>query len=164
MGEAVKTILILCTGHPYYCDKGFGFHVAKFFERIQLSENIEVIEVGESGSLITHIMEGKDKMIVVDVFQTKDKPGTILRLKPQEVPVTVDGVTDVAKYHLMETLEQLSLIGKCPETLFIGVVPKDIESINSQLTPEIENKIPEVINLILEEIDEEASKHHTPIK
>ena len=164
MGGAPKNILVLCTGYPYSCDTGFGLHVAKVLEGMQLPENVEVIEVGESSSEVSHIIEGKDKMIVIDVFQTKDPPGTILRLQPEKVPVTVDGVTDLAKYHLMETLEQISLSGKCPETVFIGVVPKDIESISSQLTPEIESKIPEVINVILEEINEESSKPPTPTR
>jgi len=148
----VRNILILCTGHHYYCDRGFGFHIAKALERVRLPESVEVMEVGESASEVPHIIEGKDKMIVVDVFQTKDEPGTILRLKPEEVPVTVDGVTDVAKYHLMEVLQQTSLIGKCPETIFIGVTPKDIESLSEQLTPEVKSKVPEVIDLILQEI------------
>ena len=153
----MKNILILCAGHPYFCDKGFGFHVAKVLERMQLPENVEVMEVGESASEVPHIIEGKDKMIVVDVFQTTDEPGTILRLKPKEVPISVDGVTDVAKFHLMETLEQIELIGKCPETIFIGVAPKDTKSVCLQLTPEIESKIPGVIDLILKEINKESA-------
>jgi len=124
---------------------------------MQLPDNVEVMEVGESASEIPHIIEGKDKMIVVDVFQTKDEPGTILRLKPEEVPLTVDGMTDVAKYHLIELLQETSLIGKCPETIFIGVTPKDIQSLSEQLTPELKSKIPEVINLILEEINPTTS-------
>lgn len=158
----MKSILILCAGHPYYRDKGFGFQVAKFLEKIELPEEVEVMEVGESASEIPHLIEGRDKMIVVDVFETKDKPGTILRLRPEEVPVTVNGITDVPKLHLMEILEQVSLIGKCPETIFIGVVPKDIKSESSKLNPEIESRIPEVVNLILEEINQTTPKRHTP--
>lgn len=147
-----KNILILCTGYPFETDRGFGLRVAKVLEKKQLPENVEFLEVGESASMIPSFIEGKDKMIVVDVFQTNDKPGAIVRLKPEEVPVTVEGVTDVSKFHLLETLEQIRISGKCPETIFIGVVPKDVKTTGSQLTPEIESKVPEVVELIMEEI------------
>jgi len=151
----VKSILILCTGYPYTCDKGFGYHVSKVLQEMELPENVECLEVGESVSEFDYLIDGRDKMIVVDIFQTKDEPGTIVRLKAEEVPVTVDGVTDMGKYHLMDTLEQISASGKCPETLFVGVVPKDTETDTPrpQLTLEIKSKIPEVIDLIMEEVN-----------
>jgi hydrogenase maturation protease len=152
MEDEEKKILIFCAGHPFKKDAGFGFHVSKALEKIQLPGNVEFIEVGESASEFPHEIEGKDKLIVVDVFQTNGKPGTIVRLKIEEVPVTVNGVTDVPKLHLLETLEEISISGKYPETLFIGVVPKDIKSTSPQLTPEVESKIPEVIDLIMKEI------------
>jgi hydrogenase maturation protease len=122
---------------------------------MELPENVECLEVGESASEFDYLIDGRDKMIVVDAFRTKDDPGTIVRLKAEEVPVTVDGVTDLGKYHLMDTLEQITLSGKCPETLFVGVAPKDTQTHTStpQLTPEIEAKIPEVIDVILKEIN-----------
>ncbi len=148
-----KNILLLCTGYPYESDGGFGFHVAKVLEKMHLPDNVEFREVGESASMMPSIIEGMDKMIVVDVFQINDKPGIIVRLKPEEVPLTVNGVTDIAKFHLIETLEQIRISGgKCPETIFIGVVPKDVKTESSQLTPEIESKIPEVVELIMKEI------------
>jgi hydrogenase maturation protease len=147
-----KDILILCCGYPYQTDKRFGYQVAKVLEGVRLSENVESVEVGESACMIPSFIAGRKKLIVIDVFQTKDKPGTIVRLKPEEVPVTVDGLTDIPKFHLMETLDQLRLIGTLPETIFIGVVPKDIVTESLTLTPETESKISPVIDLILEEI------------
>ncbi len=43
-------------------------------------------------------------------------------------------------------------MGKYPETILIGVVPKDIKTIGTELTPDIEKKIPEVIDLIMKEV------------
>ena len=154
----MKNILILCTGYPYTCDTGFGYHVSKVLQEMELPENVECLEVGESASEFDYLIDGRDKMIVVDAFRTGDQPGTIVRLKPDEVPVTVKGITDIGKFHLMETLEQISVSGKCPETLFIGVVPKDIKTDTPapKLTPELQGKIPEVIALIMEETKQGA--------
>jgi hydrogenase maturation protease len=147
-----KNILILCCGYPFASDDGFGYHVAKVLEKMPLPENVDCMECGLHGCMIPALIEGKDKMIVVDVFRTKDIPGTLVRLRPEEVPLTVDGITDTAKFHLIETLDQIKLIGKCPETIFIGVVPKDTHTESEELTQEIKSKIPDVIELIMKEI------------
>jgi hydrogenase maturation protease len=152
MEKGKKSILILCTGFHYGTDSAFGYHVSKVLEKMKLPENVEMLEVGEFASLIPTDLEGRDKLIVIDVFRTGGEPGTIVRLKPEEMPLAWDDATDVAKFHLLETLQDLYLMGKYPETVLIGVVPKDVRKMGTELTPEIEKKIPEVIDLIMKEI------------
>ncbi len=120
---------------------------------MKLPDNVDLLEVGESACMVPAFIADAEKLVVIDVFQTKDTPGTLVCLKPSEVPVTVNGLTDVPKFHLMETLEQLTIINKCPETIFIGVVPKDITTESMKLTPEIEEKIPEVVKMVFREIN-----------
>jgi len=156
MGGTVKTILILCGGHPFACDDGFGYHVAKRLWEMDLPENVECMECGYSASEFPDIIDGKDKMIFVDAFRSDKEPGTVLRMKPDELELIVDGITDVPKLHLMELLDQIAISGKCPQTVFIGVVPKETNTTSEQLTPEVETKIPEVIDLIMQEISTEA--------
>jgi hydrogenase maturation protease len=152
MEKDKKSILILCTGYRYGTDAAFGYHVSKVLEKMKFPENVQMMEVGEFASLIPNDIEIQDKLIVIDAFSTGDKPGTIVRLEPDEVPIPWDDATDVAKFHLLETLQQLYLLRKCPETIFIGVVPQDVKTVGTELTPEIEKKIPEVIDLIMKEI------------
>ena len=52
----------------------------------------------------------------------------------------------------MGMLNQIGISGKCPETIFIGVVPKDTTTMGEELTPEIQSKMNEVIELILKEV------------
>ena len=150
----MKDTLILCVGYPFSCDKGFGYRVSQILEEMDLPENVEMLEVGECASEFDHEIDGRKKMIVVDSFQTGQEPGTIVRLKAEEVPMTVDGITDLGKYHLLDTLEQIQLSGDCPDTIFIGVAPKDVETDTPRpkLTPEIEAKVQEVVDMILKEV------------
>lgn len=147
-----KNILLLCTGYPFAADSGFGHHVAKALEKMKLPDNVEFMDVGESACMIPSVIEGMERMIIVDVFKTGDPPGTLLRLRPEDVPVTVNGLTDVAKLHLMETLNGIRLTGKCPETIFIGVVPEDTKTESEKLTRKVREKIPEAVKMILKEI------------
>lgn len=151
----MKSILILFCGHPFACDDGFGYHVYQVFKDMDLPENVELMECGYSASECVFMIDGKDRMIVVDVFRANKEPGTVLRMKPEELELTIDGVTDVPKLHLMEVLDQVALSGKCPETVFIGVVPKEQNIASEEPTPEIKEKIPQVVDMILEEIYKE---------
>lgn len=148
-----KTILILCCGYPYQTDRRFGYEISKRLEKIKLPENVEFMEVGESACMMPSVIANAEKVIIIDTFQTKDSPGTVVRLKTSEVPITVNGLTDIAKHHLItETLHGLTVTGECPDIICIGVVPKDIQTETEQLTPEIEDKIPAVIDMILKEL------------
>jgi len=154
----VKPILILCGGHPLCCDDGFGYHVAKTLWEMDLPENVECVECGYSASECSHLIDGRDKMIFVDAFRSHKAPGTVVRMKPEEMELTIDGITDVPKFHLIELLQEIAISGKCPETVLIGVVPKEINVASEELTPEIKSKIPEVIDLIMKKIDEWTEK------
>jgi hydrogenase maturation protease len=148
-----KNILILCCGYPYATDSGFGYHVFKALEKMQLPGNVDLMEVGYSACMVPHVIEGMDKLIIIDTFYIQGEPGTILRLKPEEVPLmTLAGKTDTSKLHLMDELNMLKLIGKCPATTFIGIIPQDSETESERLTPEVENKIPVVIEMLMNEI------------
>jgi len=149
----MNSILVLCGGHPFCCDDGLGYHVAKRLWEMGLPENVECVECGYSASEVTHIIDGKDKMIFVDAFRSsKHGPGTGLFMKPEEVEMTPGGISDVPKMHLMEVLHEIAISGKCPETVFVGVVPHEINKLNEELTPEIAAKVPEVIDVIMKQI------------
>ena len=153
-----KKILILCCGNPFACDVGFGPRVFEALQKTGVPPNVEIMEVGFSACMVPHIMETMDEMIIVDILHTNDEPGTLLRLTPEEVPLTLgDGRTDPAKMHTMETIHQLRLTNSCPETVFIGVVPKETSKESEELTPEIEAKIPEAVAMIMKEINKEKA-------
>jgi hydrogenase maturation protease len=152
-----KNILIFCCGYPWATDMAFGYHVSKVLEKMKLPDNVEFMEVGGSACMAPAYVEGMDKFIVVDIFKVDAKPGTVVRLKPEEVPVTVGGVTHIGQFRIMEMLDQIKVSGKCPETIFIGVVPKDTKTMGEKLTPVVKKQIPKVIDLIMKEIAQ-----HTP--
>ena len=151
----MNSILILCGGHPLCCDDGLGYHVYQRLLQMELPENVECYECGYSISEVVWVIDGKDKMIFVDAFRSdKYEPGTVLKMKPEEMELSPGGNTDVPKMHMLEILEEIKLSGKCPETVLIGVVPVEINKKSEVLTPEIEKKVPEVIDTIMKQIEE----------
>jgi hydrogenase maturation protease len=153
LGGTVKNILILGAGNPFACDDGFGCHVVSKLLEMDLPENVECWDCGYSASEFVHVIDGKDKMIFIDAFRSSTHEiGDVLRMTPEEIELSVDGIADVPKIHLIEVLDEIALSGKCPETILVGVVPKEINKTTEEMTPEIACKVPEVMDLILEEI------------
>jgi len=124
---------------------------------MNLPETVGCMDCGYSASEFADVIDGKDKMIFVDAFQTREPPGTVVHMKPKDFEITIAGRSDVPKMHLIELLDEIAISGKCPETLFIGVVPKEIDTFSEELTPEIEAKLPEVIDLVMQEIKLEST-------
>lgn len=147
-----KNILILCCGYPWATDMAFGYQVSKVLEKMKLPDNVDFLEVGGSACMVPAFVEGMEKLIVIDIFKVDAKPGTVVRLKPEEVPVTVGGITHIGQFRLLEMLDQIKISGKCPEAIFIGVVPKDTKTMGEKLTPVVKKQIPKVIDLIMKEI------------
>jgi len=150
--EPNKNILILCAGYPYGRDAGFGSHVARALTAVGLPEHVECLEIGESISEAPNLIDGRDKIIIVDVLETTDVPGTVYRIRPEEIIDLSGGTVDAAKYHLLQTLYEFQLTGDCPEAVFVGIVPRDTKTPSQELTPEIAAKIPAVVKIIMEEI------------
>lgn len=151
-----KNILVLCAGYPYNTDTAFGSYVAKELQANDLPEHVACFDVGESISEALNLFDRQDKIIIVDVLETNDPPGTLYRLKPEEIVDLVDGTVDLAQYHILQTVYEMRVTGDCGEAVFIGVAPEDTTTVGQTLTHRIHERIPAVIEMIMEEINGQA--------
>lgn len=76
-----KDILIVGCGNLLFGDDGFGCEVVSKLEKMNLPDNVEVIDAGASGAyyLMTLVDEDIKKIIVVDAIDFDLEPGTIKR-------------------------------------------------------------------------------------
>jgi hydrogenase maturation protease len=95
------------------------------------------------------------KLIVIDAMETGDKPGAVYRLHLDDLKTRAIRAS-AHDINLLSLLDMMKLTGKrLPEIIVIGIQPKEI-AWGTELSPEVEEKIPEIIRLILEEI---GNKH-----
>ena len=101
---------------------------------------------------LLHYFEGRDKAIIIDCAFMETEPGTIKRFVP-------DDVTSVKKlsHHSLHEVDILNVIkladqvGSCPgEIVFFGIEPKSVEQQQS-LTPLLQGKLSEYIEIIKQE-------------
>ena len=152
MPKRNEKIIILGTGNILLKDEGIGVRVIQKMEELKLPENVELVDGGVAGINLPYLIEGADRLIVIDCVDAESDPGDIFRFTPDDVDMPRRDVT--MSFHditLLEALELAKKDGKGPETVIIGVQPKEIDW-GLELTPELEKVIPEVIEIVLKEL------------
>jgi hydrogenase maturation protease len=132
-------------------DEGVGVHVANKLMEMDLPAGVEVIEGGTDGFRLMNVVTEADRLIVVDAVKGGSPPGSIYRFDIRDAPSSPDVFkTSVHQIGILEVIHLSELIGQTPETTVIGVEPKSLE-MGMALSPEVQAKIPKIIELILEE-------------
>ena len=150
--------MILGVGNLLLSDEGVGVHVANKLMEMDLPAGVEVIEGGTDGFRLMNVVTEADRLIVVDAVKGGSPPGSIYRFDIKDAPSSPDAYkTSVHQIGILEIVHLSELIGQTPETTVIGVEPKSLE-MGMALSPEVQEKIPKIIELILEEVKRPSHK------
>jgi len=146
-------IVILGIGNLLLKDEGVGVHLLHLLEASNLNyPNVELIDAGTSVD-IPIILDKMDKLIILDAVNGNKEPGTIYHFTLEEVDSKGNNSLSFHQMGILESLKALDLLGKKPKsTVVIGIEPKLIDW-GTELSPEIEAKLPKMLRLIEEEID-----------
>jgi len=147
-----QNIVVLCIGNLLLSDEGVGVHVAHKLVDMNLPQGVSVVEGGTDGFRLLNVITDADRLIVVDAIKGGSSPGSIYRFDIHEVKNCPSGFkTSVHQIGILEVINLSGLIGKTPHTTVIGVEPKSLE-MGMELSPEIKEKVPRIIELVLDEI------------
>lgn len=156
MSETEKKILILGVGNVLFMDEGFGVRVAEELEqKYVFSPNVTVLDGGTLGlRLMGPIMEA-DYLIIVDIVLNEGEPGDVFRLLGENLSKACAFTNSMHQTDLLDTLARCSLIGNVPEDVILyGVEPVNYKDMAAALTPELEAKMDEVMDLVLKEVEQ----------
>ena len=146
-----KQIAIVGIGNLLLKDEGAGIHVAHALQKMTLSAGVEVIDGGTSPELLPYIA-GASRLIVIDAMETGDEPGSVYRLRLDDLKTGGTGLASAHEISLLSVLEAMRLTGEAiPETVIIGIQPGEI-GWGTELSPELKAKIPQIVRLVLKEI------------
>jgi hydrogenase maturation protease len=153
-----QNIVILGIGNLLLSDEGVGVHVANKLMEMDLPEGVSVVEGGTDGFRLLNIITEADRLIVIDAIKGGAAPGSIYRFNLDEVKNCPSGFkTSVHQIGILEVINMSGLIGKTPRTTVIGIEPQSLE-MGMELSPEIREKIPRIIELVLDELKRAADK------
>jgi len=155
-------ILLLGLGNILLRDEGVGVHVARKLQELTLPCNVEVMDGGTASLDTLLLTDGIEKLVVIDAVKAGKKPGTIYRIqlgteeKDRFRQSLVRQGCSKISLHQIGLLDALAIAERTncapKEVVVIGVEPGEIDC-GLELTDEVKQKIPEVIDAILKEIE-----------
>lgn len=151
MEESKVKLAVIGVGNLLLKDEGIGVHIAHALQQIDIPHGTKIIDGGTSSDL-PYYLRDVDTLIIIDAVKAGGKPGIVYRFHLHDVNIESEGMLSVHELGLEQSLKMMSLMGSEPkETVIIGIEPKEIDW-GTELSAELQQKIPEVINVVLNEI------------
>jgi len=147
-------IAILGIGNLLLKDEGVGVHIVQKLAGVVGDANVKIIDAGTYPDFLSLVDGSTDKLIIVDAVKTGDRPGTIYRFSFDGADLDTVLPISLHEMGVLDSLKTMALFNRQPKsTVIIGIEPKTMD-FGLDLSPEIEDKLPGMIELILREIEE----------
>ena len=145
--------LIIGLGNPLRGDDGVGVRVVQTLATYDLPPNIRVIDGGTQGLGLVNLMEGQQRVIIVDAADIGTSPGQFVRFTLPEARLLGD--EESLSIHAAGLREALLLAQALdmlpPEVIIYGVQPLTL-AWDSTLSSSIEAGLPSLTSAILAEV------------
>lgn len=147
-----REIVVAGCGNPLFGDDGFGPAVVEELKKLQLPDNVKVIDAGLGGphflfTLMGDAEEPVKKLIIVDCADFGGNPGDVTLISPDDLPP--GSYRDAHSWDLAEPLQRLK---HNIEITIVGCQPSRVMSHEFEigLTEEVEGAIPKTVRTVLE--------------
>lgn len=149
-------IAVLGVGNLLLSDEGVGPTVVAYLaDRWRLPPGVELVDGATAGLELVSLFERTDHLVVVDTVRAGAEPGALYRFTPADVPETA-GVRSRISAHQISFMDAWSLAvlieTPVPEMVIIGVEPADISTPHVGLTPAVAGRLPDIEELVLDEL------------
>lgn len=153
--------LVLGLGNPLLSDDGVGLRVAaELRKRLARAADVEIDEDYYGGLRLMERMVGFDRAIVVDAIRTGAPPGTIRRLRADELPTQHSASAHDA--NLSTALDFGRRVGvrlPDPERIeLFGIEAADVATFNERCTDPVEAAVPRAVEAVLTALDQGGAR------
>ncbi len=146
MTEAQRKV-VLGLGNLLNRDEGLGVEALKRLDA-QLGEQsqFELLDGGVLGLNLLMIVEECTHLLILDAVNVGKPAGTVVELRKDQIPLYAGVKLSQHQITFQEVLGLANIRGYLPEYLhLVGIQPEDL-SIGLELSPIIEQALPEVVN------------------
>jgi hydrogenase maturation protease len=164
---SAKHILVLGVGNILLGDEGTGVRVIQKLEaEYVFSENVELFDGGTLGLKLLDPIVNSDHVIVVDIVRGDGPPGTIYRIREEDLPKKIPYKSSLHELNIVETLIYAEELGSRPGAVVIGVEPGEWTSWSTELTESVRSRMEEITAAVLKEVELAGGswrKRETPV-
>lgn len=147
-------IKVIGLGSPLRSDDGLGVEAIKRLAESETSPRAELIDGGLCGIGLLDLIQDADAIILVDAIQQDQKPpGTLIKIKPNQIQHSTAPPTSVHDLKIPEVLKMAkSLNINVPPITILGIVPENISE-GQNLSKTVEKTMPNLISAIQNEMN-----------
>jgi len=134
-------------------DDGVGVRVVqRLATGRRFPPEVTLLDGGTLGLDLLPRLEGVDRLLVVDAIDSREAPGTLVRLSGEEVPVALATKLSPHQMGLKDLLAVADLQGICPaEVVLVGIQPGCIE-MGMELSDVVAGRFDELNRMVLDEL------------
>lgn len=148
----MNRVTVMGVGNDLLSDEGIGVHVIKAMEGQQLPDGVIIVNGWVAGIDLLQEIRNTERLIIIDAIDAGDRPGTVYRFRAEEVEVLINQhKTSLHQVDLFETLKLAKFLGSYPETVIIGIQPRDIVW-GTEPSPLLAAMIPQIVDVVIDEI------------
>ncbi|MGO9014996.1 MAG: HyaD/HybD family hydrogenase maturation endopeptidase [Dissulfurispiraceae bacterium] len=152
-GPPPPKVLVLGVGNLLLKDDGVGVHLINALRETPFPDNVQLIDAGTVSHQLIPLFHETDYLILVDAVSANDVPGSIYRFSPDDLNFfPTEYKWSLHEMNLIDILQMAEMTGAKPDTIIIGVQPKDASSWSLELSDEVAAVLPRVRELVVEEL------------
>jgi hydrogenase maturation protease len=151
VAESADHVLVLGIGNVLMGDEGVGVHVVRHLEKLGVPAGVELLDGGTGSFLLLDPMQRARKVILIDATLDGNPAGTVRRLAPRfskDYPRTLTA-HDIG---LKDLLDTFYLLDHPVDVVLFAISIAALQEIGTELSPEIESRVPEFAQLVLREL------------
>jgi len=149
--------LILGTGNFLLKDEGVGIHLIRELEKENLPPDVGLMDGGTGGLHLLGWLQDYERIIIIDAALDDNPPGTIRLIHPRYAS-DFPPLMSAHEIGLRDMIEAMYVEGNLPEILLIAISAASINEVGTGLSPEIQAVIPEVIQLVKNQLNAGSSE------
>jgi len=141
-----KRIAVIAIGNELMGDDGIACAVLNALSKEKISQDVDLVDGGTGGISLIHMIRKYKKVIFIDSGDFGGNPGEIKIFTPEEAVSTKETMRySLHEGDLLELIHLSKEIGEAPESVkIVAIQPKKIE-LNTTLSPELIDAIPEIV-------------------
>ncbi len=152
--------LVLGLGNPLMGDDGVGSQVIKALTELPLPSNVQLLEGGTPGIGLIPLIQGRERLIIVDAADMGLAPGTVNRFRWDEAKLAHPSEQwSLHDLGLKEALDLALKLGRAPaDIVILGVQPGCLDW-GQGLSLEVKEALPALVAAVLKEIGEQHAQN-----
>ena len=146
-----KQNLIVGFGNILLTDDGIGIHIVNKLKEEESLKGNQFLDLGTSSMDIGYYLNNDiARMVIIDCIKSDDdEPGTLFKMGLDDLVSKKKENFSLHQIKLIDTIKLVSIENTFPETMILGIVPKDTKTFSDKLSKELTGRLTFIYDKIL---------------